>query len=151
VALLDSYLSLRDFAGRRLDEQAALRWLAPHLGLRVAEFKRLPLDRQWERIAEQAHEVHGIGLPEIRRLATVCRAQLSAAAQYRPQPYAGPTVLFRAGSRRRFAERRWRSLCPQLHVEQVPGNHYSMLRQPQVAMLAQRLEDCLRQHQDQES
>ncbi|NLF71784.1 MAG: amino acid adenylation domain-containing protein [Candidatus Anammoximicrobium sp.] len=151
VALLDSYLSLSDFAGRRLDEQAALRWLAPHLGLRVAEFKRLPLDRQWERIAEQAHSVHGIGLPEIRRLAAVCRAQLSAAAQYRPQPYAGPAVLFRAGSRRRFAERRWRSVCPQLHVEQVPGNHYSMLRQPQVAMLAQRLEDYLRQHQDQES
>jgi thioesterase domain-containing protein len=148
VALLDTYLSLSDLLGRRLDEQVALRWLAPHLNLSVAKLKKLPLDRQWDLVIEHARTSLGIAQPEIERLAAVCRAQLVAAGRYRPQPYAGSVVLFRAGRARGFPGRRWRALCQRLHTEQVPGNHYSMLQQPQVAVLAQRLDAQLRTRQE---
>lgn len=151
LAMFDTYLSLADFQVPQMEEQAALGWLAVRLRLAVAELAKLPLDRQWDRIAEQAQLAAGIGVPEIRRLAAVCRTQLAAAKRYHPRPYAGPAVLFRAGRACGFADRRWRSLCPGLHEESVPGDHYSLLRQPQVAVLAERLENYLRRHQHQES
>jgi thioesterase domain-containing protein len=52
-------------------------------------------------------------------------------------------VLLRAARSRGGRERRWKSICPQLHVEQVPGDHYSMLRKPDVDVLAKRLEHYL--------
>ena len=107
--------------------------------------KKLPLDRQWQRIAEQAHGVKGIGAAEIRRLAAVCRAHLAAASRYTPQAYANPAVLFPAREGGGARDRRWKSLCPQLRVEPVPGNHYTMLRKPHVQQLAARLDACLAQ------
>jgi len=151
LALLDTHLSTADFENRQFDDPAALHWLAPHLNLSIAELKKLPLERQWERIAEQAQSARGIDMPDIQRLAAVCRAQLVAAGRYCPQAYAGPAVLFQAGSRRGFSKRQWRLLCPALQVEVVPGDHYSMLQQPQVAVLAERLDVYLRKHQDPES
>jgi len=150
VALLDTYRSTADFDGKPLDDSAALRWLAPQLNLPVEELQKLPLDQQWERIAEHAESGQGIDMPEIRRLAAVCRAQLTAAANYEPRPYAGAAVLFRAGSLRILSDQSWRSLCPGLNIESVPGNHYTMLQPPHVAVLAEQLGACLREHLDPE-
>ncbi len=79
-----------------LDDESVLRWLAPHLNLSPDELKKLPLERQWERIAQRANLADGIGAAEIRRLAAVCKAHLAACAAYRPKPYRGRAVLFRA-------------------------------------------------------
>ena len=115
-----------------------IHWLAPHLNLSLAELKKLPLDEQWERIAEQAKLADGIGAAEIRRLAEVCKAHLAAFDAYVPRPYQGRAVLFSAqGSD--GPDPRWKSLCPRLCVETVPGNHYSMLRKPHAGALAERL------------
>ena len=145
AALLDTYLSLKQFESADVDDQSVLRWIAPYLNLPLAELKKLPLDRQWQRIAEQAHGVKGIGAAEIRRLAAVCRAHLAAASRYTPQAYANPAVLFPAREGGGARDRRWKSLCPQLRVEPVPGNHYTMLRKPHVQQLAARLDACLAQ------
>jgi thioesterase domain-containing protein/acyl carrier protein len=143
VAMLDSYLSLADYDKLDLDERSVIRWIAPHLGLSVAELKKLPMDQQWEQIAQTANLAQGIGVAEIRRLAAVCKAHLAAAASYRPQPYSGRAVLFRAGNAWGVQDRRWRSLCPELRMETVPGDHYSILRRPDVDVLAERLGRCL--------
>ena len=50
------------------------------LKLSAAELRKLPLERQWERIEEQAMRAEGIGVAEIRRLAAVCKAHLAALA-----------------------------------------------------------------------
>jgi len=139
VAMLDSYLSTTDYETLDLTDESVLRWIAPHLGLSASDLKTLPLERQWEEIAQRANLAQGIGVAEIRRLADVCKAHLAAAARYRPQPYPGRVVLFRAGGLRGRLDRRWQSVCPRLQVETVPGNHYSMLRKPHIDVLAERL------------
>ncbi len=146
VALFDTHLSIMDYEKLDLDDQSVIRWIAPHLELSVKELKKLPLEQQWQRIAEQADlAAEGIGVAEIRRLAAVCKAHVAAAVRYQPQPYRGRAVLFQADLGGSGLDRRWKSLCPRLRVETVPGNHYSMLRKPDVDVLAQRLEGYLRE------
>ncbi len=138
VALLDSYLSDKDLSAQDLNDGSAIRWLAPHLNLPLAELTALPADEQWQRIAERAKLAGGVGANEIRRLAEVCRAHLSAMEAYVPRTYQGRAVLFRA-QEGGGPDPRWKSLCPRLCVETVPGNHYSMLRKPHAGALAARL------------
>lgn len=144
VALLDSYLSTKEFENLDLDDRSVIRWIAPHLGLSLADLKRLPVEQQWELIAQRANVAQGIGVAEIRRLAAVCRAHLAAAGRYRPRPYGGRVVLFRAGRVSGMFDGQWRALCPDLEVERIPGDHYSILRQPDVAALAERLDQRIR-------
>ncbi len=140
LAMLDTYLSMPAFEKLDLNEQSVIRWIAPQLNLSTRELKKLSLEQQWERIAEQANLAEGIEVAAIRRMAAVCKAHLAACAHYQPQPYQGAAVLFPAEVGRGRLERRWKSLCPRLRVEQpVPGNHYSMLRKPHVDVLAERL------------
>jgi amino acid adenylation domain-containing protein len=147
VALLDTYLSPAEFDERPPDPSAALLWLAPQLGLSRSELKRLSPDEQWERIVQQARTEHGIDTPEIRRLAAVCQTQLAAVARYRPRPYPGPAILFRAGALRGLTDKGWQSLLPGLEIQAVPGDHYTMLQPPHVAVLTQRLEAGFRKQE----
>jgi thioesterase domain-containing protein len=87
-----------------------------------------------------------VGVAEIRRLAAVCQAHLAAIKRYQPQPHPGLTVLCQADAGRAGQDRHWTPLCPRLIVESAPGDHYSMLRKPNVAVLAERLEHHLRQY-----
>jgi amino acid adenylation domain-containing protein len=144
VAMLDTDLSADGAAADEMDDQSTVRWLVPHLNLSWAELKGLPPDRQWQRIAERADLAGGIGGAEIRRLAEVCRAHLAAFARYQPRSYQGRAVLFRAEDARDL-DPRWKSLCPRLRMEAVPGNHYSMLRKPHVETLIDRLNGYLRE------
>jgi thioesterase domain-containing protein len=145
VALLDTYLSLADFQKLSLDDQPVIRWIAPHLKLSAAELKNLPLQQQWERVEQQAERVEGIGVVEIRRLAAVCRAQLSALSRYVPHPYLGPAVLLAAENGQSPRNEEWKSLCPRLRVERISGNHYTMLSKPHVDVLAERLDRYLQE------
>jgi amino acid adenylation domain-containing protein len=143
VALLDTYLSPDEFPVEDAGEHSVIRWLAPHLNLSLEELKRLPLEKQWDRIAEQTQVAKGVGVAEIRRLARVCVAHLAAMAAYTPPPYPGRAVLFRTETDEDL-DQRWQSVCPGLRVEMVTGNHYSMLRKPYAEALADRLDRCLR-------
>ncbi len=80
---------------------------------------------------------------DIRRLAATCLAHLDAAEQYVIRPYEGRVLLLRPG--REGPERRWHELFPMLEVEPVAGNHYTMLRKPEVDVLAERLKRRLDQ------
>jgi phthiocerol/phenolphthiocerol synthesis type-I polyketide synthase D len=145
LAMFDTHLSMPDYEKLDLTDQSVLKWIAPQLNLALDELKKLSIEQQWERIAEQANLADGIGVAEIRRLAAVCRAHLAAASRYRPLAYNGRAVLFQANMGRGGLDRRWKSLCPRLEVERVPGNHYSMLRKPDVDVLAQRLARYLKE------
>jgi len=139
LALFDTHLSMAEFAKLDIDERSIVRWIAPYLNLSLAKLQEMTLDRQWEEIAQQAKLAGGIEAAEIRRLAQVCKAHLDATTNYRPRAYPGRVVLFQADGPRGRLDRRWKSLCPHIHVEPVPGNHYSMLRKPEVSVLAERL------------
>ena len=150
VVLFDTYLALKDFPEQGLDEQSALQRIAPQLNVSVAELKGLPLEQQWQRIAELANKGSGTGIAEIRRLAAACNAHLRALKGYELRPYAGPTVLFAAMGGRSAADPRWQTLFPRLCVEPVPGDHFTMLREPRVQELAERLGHFLQQSDENE-
>ena len=139
LAMFDTYLSLPEFERLDLSEQSVIGRIAEQLDLSAAELGKLPLQEQWERIAEQASRAGGLDAAAIWRLAAVCKAHLVACSQYQGKRYEGTAVLFLAEADRSRPERRWKSFCPRLRVEAVPGNHYSMLRKPQVDALAERL------------
>jgi len=138
VAMLDTYLSLKDFPPDSSD-QSVLGRIVSQLGIPVAELKDVPLQQQWDRIAVAAENADGIGIAEIRRLAAACKAHLRALASYEPRPYTGRCVLFPAENSRSGRDRGWAELCPQLCIEPAAGDHFSMLREPHVQTLAERL------------
>ena len=65
-----------------------------------------------------------------------------AMASYRPMPYAGRVRLFRAADGGASAEttRQWMALCTgDTEVIDVPGDHYTVVRNPQARLLAKQL------------
>ena len=68
--------------------------------------------------------------------------------QYRPRPYPGRVILFRAQELLRdtppdqkLGWTEW--VTAKIEAYGVPGNHYTMLRQPFIPHLAQQLQICI--------
>lgn len=148
LAMFDTYLTTPDSEQLAPDDQSMMRWIVPRLNLPAAELRKLPLNQQWARIAQYAELVEGIGIAEIRRLAAACMAHLTAASRYHPRAYHGRSVLFHAESGSATDHPHWSTLFPQLKMECVPGNHYTMLRKPHVDLLADRLDHYLAEAAD---
>ncbi|MBD2103127.1 amino acid adenylation domain-containing protein [Leptolyngbya sp. FACHB-261] len=82
----------------------------------------------------------------------VFRANSQAALAYQPQVYPGRIALFRTSDQdpqaRRDPTLGWGQLALEgVKVYSVPGNHLSLLRKPQVQVLAQQLQECLEKAQ----
>jgi thioesterase domain-containing protein len=82
------------------------------------------------------------GIDEVRTQLRVLNINLNADLQYRPEPYSGRVVLFRAtdaiGSPSHDPDGGWREFVPALETCLLPGDHYSMLLDPENAMVAAR-------------
>lgn len=143
VAMLDTHLTVADRLAKDLSDESVLRWIAPHLGVAVEELKSLPLAEQWQLIADRARISDAFGVDQIRRLAEVCRAQIQALAEYQFPVFEGRAVLLRAAKFWQVSEPGWSNVAPHLTIERVPGDHYSMLREPHVATLGERLQHYL--------
>ena len=93
-----------------------------------------------------------IGQAEVRRLLEVLRANLRALHAYLPGSYPGPVTLFRAAGAtapQPDPTCGWRSLATGgVEVHEVPGDHYSIVREPHVRVLSDllrtRLDDATR-------
>ena len=112
-----------------------MRRILPYLNLVEKDFHGMSEDQKWQQIAEQAGLPSDIGGAEIRRLAETCRAHQAAFTGYRPRSYSGNVVLFPAEAGTTSLDSRWKQLYPNLRIEAMPGNHYSMLRKPHVNKL----------------
>jgi thioesterase domain-containing protein len=79
---------------------------------------------------------------QILRLYELFKSNLCALRSYRPQACTAPISLAVASERRSLNESQlgWANLAKQLRVATLPGSHYTMLRPPHVAALAQWLE-----------
>jgi amino acid adenylation domain-containing protein len=88
---------------------------------------------------------------KLAKLEHVYNTNLAALHQYRLQPYAGRITLFNAAEADpgmiTDALYAWPGLAHAIEVHIVPGNHDTMLMEPNVAVLAQKLDACLRQAQ----
>ena len=82
-------------------------------------------------------------------LLRVFYANSQAAASYVPKAYANKITLFRTAQS--FGTRQdltlgWSQLsAAEVEIHQVPGNHLSMMRKPDVQTLAEQLRDCIEQ------
>ena len=83
-------------------------------------------------------------LPEaLKKVREVC---YNAARAYKPKPYDGQVVLFRASENRLSSvnqESAWKRLAPAIEIYEVSGHHGNIVDQPQVAMLAEEVRTCL--------
>ena len=72
---------------------------------------------------------------------------MRAVLNYQAKPYSGRIVLFQADEtivKKRFEPRyEWPRLVRQVEVEEVPGNHLSMIHEPHVRVLAEKLRHCM--------
>jgi thioesterase domain-containing protein len=107
---------------------------------------------QLKHVLEQARNV-GIlpdhaGLEMIQRLLQIYRANTQALMNYVPQSYSGRITLFRVAKHNseEFGDRTfgWGKLAEEkLDIQDVPGDHYTMLAKPNIEILAQQLKHHL--------
>ena len=68
-----------------------------------------------------------------------------AAMAYQPRPYDGRLTVFRAQEAWGPSDLGWQATCGRkVDVEVVPGDHYSMIQEPQVEQLSKKLDCALR-------
>lgn len=118
-------------------------------GLFDGSAPELWMDLVWREFHRQsAPAAERLTEPMFRRLFGVYTANSEAVIRYRPQPYSGHTTVFAAAPVRiksdeyytqvRQEAMGWREFSEVKRIL-VPGNHVTMMRPPQVAVLAQLL------------
>jgi amino acid adenylation domain-containing protein len=89
----------------------------------------------------------GVETAQLRGLYELFGANARALLGYVPGPYAGRVVLFQAGEEppevRRRAGLAWRAVAADLETHILPGSHYTLVREPHVRALAERLRSLL--------
>ena len=154
VALIDSYAPNAMSELSQIDEASLANSLAADLGgifgtelpISASDIQRLQPEEQLEHIFTTAKRRNllppFVGIEQMRHLFEVFKANRVAIAHYQPKPYSGRVVQFCASSPEE--DRGCRSLVTgELETYLIPGDHYGMMQQPHVRVLADRLGDCL--------
>ena len=139
------------------DDATLLRTFARDLGLpddRVSKLSEVHLDVNAEsgfelilREARSAGCVAGeLGAARFKRLFSVFKNNLLSVSRYYPEPGGGPVVLMRSDDGRKLGSdggMGWSEVARNLSIKDVPGDHYSIMKEPYVGALAGILRDCL--------
>jgi thioesterase domain-containing protein/acyl carrier protein len=110
-------------------------------------FHRETADQQLGHVLQRATQYGvvppGVELSGFQRLFQVYKTNMQAASDYRPQPYTGRLILFNASQhldeRNRNHAEHWSKLAFAVSAQDVPGNHFTMIREPNVSALAEAL------------
>jgi thioesterase domain-containing protein len=85
--------------------------------------------------------------PRLLKLEHVYNTNLAALKDYRTDPFDGRVTLFNAAEKDSALipdpQYGWVGLAREIEVHEVPGNHDTMLTEPNVSALAQQLTECL--------
>ncbi|MEB3342384.1 MAG: alpha/beta fold hydrolase [Okeania sp.] len=152
LALIDSYAPT--VLQKEIDDTFLTNALVTDLGamfgkelsISANELQQLLPEEQLNSILPEAKRLNilppEISIEQMERLFEVFKANLKAMYNYVPSPYAGKTVLFCASDQ--VSQRGWSSLGTEaMETYIIPGDHYGMLREPNVGVLAKQLEICL--------
>ncbi|HEU5227952.1 MAG TPA: amino acid adenylation domain-containing protein, partial [Ktedonobacteraceae bacterium] len=89
----------------------------------------------------------GVDASYIKRQFLIFKNNIKVLCNYRPQPYAGQITLYRASAFTSGEQVEitygWHQFARQVHNHAVPGNHYTMLREPQVETLAKQIRSSI--------
>jgi thioesterase domain-containing protein/aryl carrier-like protein len=147
LALIDSYTP-QAIALPTLEDRHLLVLMVRQLGVTLDPMALQPLDaeQQLAYALVQAQRVDamlpGLDLAQFRRLFVVYKANALALLRYVPRPYRGRMTLFRAavGLGGVDPTQGWDALATEgIALCDVAGEHDSMLQEPHVRMLAERL------------
>ncbi len=160
LVLIDSGVPTFDSSNAIIDDTKLLALLPIQLGyplekslsVRYDDLHRLDFEEQLNYVLERARMANimppDAGLSQIRRLLKVYKANIQAMQSYIPQVYPSRITLFRASEG--LAEDHqdpslgWREFAAGgVEVYTLPGDHYTMVREPHVQVLAGRLAACL--------
>jgi thioesterase domain-containing protein len=158
VALVALFDSIAPYAARFIRENEQARQVANfafHLGLPLTELANV--SEQLLSLDEEAQLKHlfklaqrtgifpkGFDLTQLHHLFKVYRSNNEAALAYRPRACSTPLVLFRAAEtmEKELTDTTygWSHLAEgSLEIEAVTGNHFTMLDEPHVSLLAEKL------------
>lgn len=159
LVLVDSLLPASHIGSQELSQSEMLAGFALHLGLSQEQFEaaHAPFmtqswNEQWQALIEHLRASGVIPADSaalyLQRLFQVYQATIQAWLCYQPRPYTGPLLLLRASERSGREDEEvtmgWRQIAGQhLTVGEVPGDHYTLMRQPHVMVLAARLRAAL--------
>jgi amino acid adenylation domain-containing protein len=128
---------------------------AKHLPGAVDELQQLEPDEQLNHILDQAKMVNilppEVGSQQVRQLLQVFKANLQAISRYMPQRYPGRITLFCASEQVMEVTQApgWAKLAAGgVETHKIPGDHYAIVQEPHVQILAERLRACLNQAHD---
>ena len=154
LALIDSYAPNTAYLKEEIDEASLANSLAADLGgifglelpISASDIQQLQRSEQLQHILTTAKRRNllppFVGIEQMRQLFEVFKANRIAYAHYQPKPYSGRVVQFCASSPEE--DRGWSSLVTgELETYLIPGDHYGMMQQPHVRVLADRLGACL--------
>ncbi len=117
------------------------------LSISAEELEQLLPEEQLNSILQEAKRLNilppEISIEQMYRLFEVFKANLKAMYNYLPSAYSGRTVLFCASDE--VSQRGWSSLATEaMEIYTIPGDHYGIMREPDVGVLAKQLETCLK-------
>jgi amino acid adenylation domain-containing protein len=160
LALQDSYAPVYD-ERRSKDDLMVLKNFALDLGIALDHLdppdnlRALELDELLARLLEHsiAAEIvdSSFGVKQFRNLFQVFRSNNRAFESYSPRPYQDRIQLFIAGDKSAgVAEAQtkgWSELAGEVETHVIAGDHYTILRNPNVEKLAEELTACLQEAQ----
>jgi amino acid adenylation domain-containing protein len=161
LALFDSYVPATPGPPTEIDDDALLvQFTSDISGLydleesltQETDLQSRPIE---ERLASLLQEVvrresapPDLNLKQLTRLFEIFRANVCALLSYKPQFYPGRITFFRASEQ--IADisadpaKDWRNVAADgVEVHVVPGDHYTMLREPAVQVMAEWLKVCI--------
>ena len=153
IVLIDSTIQTGRVKKNGLDDASLLLALAQHHGLFLddtdetfEDLSSLNLDEQLELFLEKAVNSNliprDIGLSQLRHLFELFKVNVRATENYRPAKSAQPVILFQpAGALPDAAKklRRWKKVAEVVTAHRLPGDHYSLLTEPNVSLLAEQI------------
>jgi thioesterase domain-containing protein len=157
IALFDSDFPEKDPPS--LDPAKFMIEFALHAGLNLAteQLVRMTPDEQLTLVLDEARKANlfpaDLNVADFRRVfqnySEVFQANIRATRAYVPAPSSQRVVQFRAASKSATTDYEprwlWEQLVPKVDLYQVPGDHYTILREPNVQTLARQLAVYLRQ------
>jgi amino acid adenylation domain-containing protein len=153
LALVDATIAVTNKQFEQADETAFLTMFMTDLmqssgsiELNPKHLKRLGPDEQLATLLENAKKAEiippSIGVEQLRNLLLIFKENILATWQYVPEVYPGNIILFRAEEQplelskyKNLGWDDWASEGVEEHL--IPGNHYSILREPNVKRLAE--------------
>jgi thioesterase domain-containing protein len=154
LVIIDSSIQTGRVKKNGWDDTSLLLALAQHHGLfldHAENLRSLSLDEQLEFLLEKAAGYNqfplDLGIPQLRHLFELFKVNVHASEHYRPAKSEQQIILLQAADAPRghagTALRRWEKVAEVVEAQRLPGDHYTLLTEPNVTLLAEQINTYL--------